>query len=341
MILLIPSYEPDDQLVGLVQAVRAADELHVVVVDDGSGPDYATIFQAVAALGCTVLTSEQNRGKGFALKVGFAHIAATFGDLDVVCADSDGQHRVADIMRVGHAVHGRQNTMVLGSRGFSGKVPLRSRFGNWLTSLIFRTSTGLGISDTQTGLRAYPASMLAWLQSVGGDRFEYETNLLLGAVDAGYVVEEIPIETVYLDGNASTHFRPVVDSARIYAPLVKFSLSSLAAFVIDFVLLFVMNAATSNLLVSVVVARVVSSVFNFTTNRRIVFDGGRSKSVVAAALRYFPLVIGIMAANYGLLYLLHERVGWPLPASKVVVEASLFFVSYQAQRRFIFDKPAL
>ena len=78
MIVLIPSYEPDIRLVRLVESLRMVRGLRVLVVDDGSGPAYAALFAAVAALGATVLVHEVNRGKGAALKTGFSHALATW-----------------------------------------------------------------------------------------------------------------------------------------------------------------------------------------------------------------------------------------------------------------------
>jgi glycosyltransferase involved in cell wall biosynthesis len=225
MVVLIPSFEPAEQLVSLVGAIRSArHDLPIVIVNDGSAADFDSVFEATRADGVTIVRHPQNLGKGRALKTGFLYISERFPGADVVCADSDGQHRINDIMRVADAVHGRDDTIVLGSRGWTGKVPFKSRMGNSLTRRVFRASTGLLVGDTQTGLRAYPASMLPWLQAIEGERFEYEMSVLLDATKAGFVLEEVEIETVYLEGNESTHFRPLVDSVRVYIPLVKFSI---------------------------------------------------------------------------------------------------------------------
>ena len=120
MIVLIPAYEPDHRLVGLVDELHDAGQ-RVVVVDDGSGPAYAAVFEAVRRRGGTVLTHPVNRGKGAALKTGFQYAG---GD-DVVCADADGQHRVEDILRVAAQVE-RTGRTTLGVRQFTGPVPLRS-----------------------------------------------------------------------------------------------------------------------------------------------------------------------------------------------------------------------
>jgi hypothetical protein len=143
-----------------------------------------------------------------------------------VCADADGQHSVADVLRVAGHVRATGRT-VLGVRGFDGDVPLRSKVGNTLTGWLFRAATGRPVRDTQTGLRAYPADLLDWLVSVPGERFEYEMNVLLYAARAGHPTDEVVIATTYLDDNASSHFSAFTDSVRIYRPLLRFAAVSL------------------------------------------------------------------------------------------------------------------
>lgn len=339
--MLVPAYEPAALLVDLVSSLRAADPaLHVVVVDDGSGPAFAPVFAAAQAAGALVLTHPTNRGKGAALKTGFACVVSAFPGHDVVCADCDGQHSVVDVLRVAERLHTSEAAMVLGSRRFVGDVPLRSRVGNSVTRAMFRLSTGLDVHDTQTGLRGYPAAMLPWLLTVDGDRYEYELNLLLRASTTGRSVEEVEIATIYLDENASSHFRPVRDSARIYAPLLRFTLASFAAFLVDTVALLVLHALTGSLLGAVLGARAVSSTVNFVTNRRLVFEAGREKPVASAALRYCAVVGLLLAANYALLLALTSA-GLALLPAKVLTEAVLFVASYELQRRVVFARAPL
>ena len=227
MIVLVPAYQPGPHLLDLVVELgAAAPGVPVVVVDDGSSPAAAPVLAEVAALGCTVLRHEVNRGKGVALKTGFRHIAREHPGQDVVCADADGQHSVTDILSV--AGHVRDTgRMVLGVRHFATGVPLRSRFGNTVTQVLFRAVTGRPVRDTQTGLRAFPAGLLDWLLSVPGERFEYEMNVLLAAARAGHPMDEVVITTTYLEDNASSHFGALSDSARIYWPLLRYAASSL------------------------------------------------------------------------------------------------------------------
>jgi glycosyltransferase involved in cell wall biosynthesis len=337
VIILIPAYEPDQQLPALIRSIRDAEPwATVVVVDDGSGPEYKDVFDGVKALGCHVIGYARNRGKGFALKTGFGFIADHIPGQNVVCADSDGQHTIVDILRVGATVKPGSAAMVLGTRNFTGSVPARSKFGNNATRLLFTLATGERISDTQTGLRGYPAAMLPYLRSVRGERYEYELNLLLEAKQNGYAIHTVDIATVYLDHNSGSHFRPLADSVRIYAPLLKFLASSFAAFLVDTVVFLLLTLVTDSLLLAVVGARAVSSAVNFLVNRRVVFEHGRDRPAAAAGLRYFSLVIVLLAANYGLIYALDALSVAALPA-KILAEIALLAISYAVQQRYLFS----
>ncbi len=217
MVLLLPVYQPGSHLLSLLAEVP---DTPVVVVNDGSDP--TPVLDQAAELGCTVLHHEINRGKGAALKTGFRHIVAEFPGQDVVCADADGQHHAADIALVADRMH-QTGRMTLGVRRVGREMPLRSRFGNTVTEVLFRAVTGRAVRDTQTGLRGCPADLLAELLAVPGERFDYEMNVLLYAARVSMPIEEVEIPTRYLDGNASSHFGAVSDAFRIYRPLLRFA----------------------------------------------------------------------------------------------------------------------
>lgn len=337
MIVLIPAFEPDARLPRLVADLHdAADDLTVLVVDDGSGPRYDAVFVECQRLGAEVIGYATNRGKGYALKTGLRHIQRYLPGRDVVCADSDGQHVVADILRVAARI--TDGMIVLGGRAFAGEVPARSRVGNAVSRAVFRWATGVAVHDTQTGLRGYPASLLPWLVEVRGERFDYELRVLLASKNAGLQIDEETIETVYLEHNASSHFRPLVDSARVFAPLLKYAASSLSAFAVDAVGLVVIYAFSGSLLASVVGARLVSATVNFVVNRHIVFRGERGR-LGRDILRYIALALALLASSYVWLEVLTQW-GMPLVAAKLVADATLYIVSFQVQRRFVFRQPA-
>ncbi len=226
-LILLPVYRPSGELTTVVTALRdAAPRMPIVVVDDGSGPSADPVLDAITGLGCTVLRRPRNEGKGVVLKAGFRYAAETYPGMDVVSADGDGQHGVADILKVAARV-GACGHLVLGVRRFDGDVPLRSRVGNTVSRRLFRVATGRQVQDTQTGLRGYPADLLGWLDTIPGERFEYEMNILLYAARDGRPIDETVITTTYLDDNGSSHFSPLSDSARVYGPLLRFVAAAL------------------------------------------------------------------------------------------------------------------
>jgi len=330
VIVLIPAYEPGPALVELVHRLSHHT---VLVVDDGSGPVYASVFAAARVAGAEVMTLPFNQGKGCALRAGFAHARTHHPDEAVVCADSDGQHRPEDVEAVAARLADGDPAMVLGARRFAGRVPARSRFGNRVTAAAFAAATGLRLTDTQTGLRAYPARMLPCLEEVTGDRFEYELRLLMRAAREQLAVVEVEIATVYLDHNASSHFRPVRDSLRVLNPLLAFAASSLLGFVVDTVALLALVALTGSLAASVVAARLVSGAMNYSINRRLVFQAGNRASLA----RYVGLAAALLTLNLVLLEALSAMTG-SLLVAKVATELLLVAAGYVVQRRYVFTR---
>ncbi len=215
-VVVIPAYEPDEKLLSLLKKLREHFR-RIVVVDDGS-TRAAGIFAEADRYVERVLVHRVNRGKGAAIKTALAHL----GEVDVITADADGQHTVEDIAKIAEGLKTHRNGLVLGVRAFSGKVPLRSRFGNWWTRWFFFLLTGLEISDTQTGLRGIPAPLVARVGALPGDRYEYEMVMLADARHHAEKPLQIPIETIYLENNATSHFSPIRDSVRIYRALFRF-----------------------------------------------------------------------------------------------------------------------
>lgn len=333
LVVLIPAYQPDARLPRLITRMQGqCPGCAVLVVDDGSGPEYAEVFASARSRGAEVLTYAVNQGKGEALRRGLARAAVNWPQADVVCADADGQHTPSDIAAVAARVRST-GRMTLGVRRFTGPVPLRSRLGNDITALLFRGATGWALGDTQTGLRGYPAGGFGWLQEVPGDRYEYELSALLKAHDLGLAVEEVEIATVYEPGNTSSHFRPLRDSARIYAPLLAFTGASLASFAIDWLGVMIIFAMTGSLLTAAVGARIISGTANFFMNRRV-FRAAPG-TVVRTAVRYTTLALSLVAASYLALWAL-TGLGVPLGLAKIIGDGTIYIASYLIQRRMVF-----
>lgn len=338
MIAVIPAYEPDEQL------EKTAKELYdlnfkVLIVNDGSLPDKDDIFRRTESY-ATVLRHKKNCGKGRALKTAMRYILENMpGEDCVVTVDADGQHRSADVLAVSLMLSLHPNDPILGVRSFEGKVPLRSRIGNSVTRAVFALASGKKLSDTQTGLRAFSISIIPFLLSIEGERYEYEMNMLLRCAESGIGWTEFPIRTVYLDmKNTSSHFNTVKDSFRIYKTILKFSGSSFVSFLLDYVLFNIFNAVLglipsfNAVFFSNIFARIISCMFNYMLNKKYVF---RSGGGVKTALKYFCLALGILIANT-LLLQLFTAVGIPAFAAKIMTEITLFICSLLVQRFLIF-----
>ena len=219
MIVVIPAYEPDEQLLGVVNGFRSrVAQYPIVVVDDGSKAECKPIFDALEQTeGVTVLHHPQNRGKGAALNTAFAYIGENYPASEgILTVDADGQHLLHDCLKVCAAFATHSDLLITGSRRFKGKVPLRSRLGNGVTRGVFHLTTGKRVYDTQTGLRAFSVSRVPEMLALKGDRYEYEIHQLLHCCTKSTGVYEVPIETVYLNENTSSHFDTLRDSVKIY-----------------------------------------------------------------------------------------------------------------------------
>jgi dolichol-phosphate mannosyltransferase len=346
-VLVIPAYEPDDKLLQFLRSHDMSQFAAVVVVDDGSGTDYASIFKDAEELGCELLTHSINRGKGRALKTAFVHLK-TIDFSDVITVDSDGQHHVDDVLKVAaQMIENRTNDQVvtiLGVRDFSGpEIPWKSRFGNKMTSIVTRALFGRYISDTQTGLRGIPSEQLSLLGDVKGERFEYEMNALLLLLRTKKNVQEVPIRTIYNDiDNSHTHFRPVLDSVRILLQIFKFSLSSVIGAGIDLFLyaaivnmLFGGEPGARGIVIAVVIARVVSSAINFVMNRRLVFQDGAS--LKHSLVRYYALAAVLLVASAGGSVVLAQVLDGHVVWAKAIVDTALFILSFILQKLWVFD----
>lgn len=338
MIAVIPAYEPDEQL-EITAAELDALGFAVIVVNDGSSPEKDEIFNRIESF-AQIIRHDKNCGKGRALKTAMKYILENMSDEEgVVTVDADGQHKSADVLAVSLALSLHPKDLILGVRSFEGKIPLRSRIGNSVTRAVFALSSGRPLSDTQTGLRAFGIHMIPFLLNIEGERYEYEMNMLLKCAECGISWTEIPIRTVYLDKkNSASHFNTVKDSFRIYKTILKFSGSSFASFLLDYVLFNIFNALFglipyfNAVFFSNIFARIISCMFNYRLNKKYVF---RSDGNAQTAVKYFCLALGILIANTVLLQAF-TAVGIPAFAAKILTEITLFICSLLVQRFMIF-----
>ncbi len=340
--VVIPAYKPSTALVGLVRTLSEAELPAIVIVDDGSGPEYREVFEQASAFPrVQLLRHAVNLGKGAALKLAFNHVLCAYPELaGVVTADADGQHHPDDIRRVAETLIARPGALVLGSRQFEGDVPLRSRIGNVATRGIMHALLGQKLKDTQTGLRGIPAELLPRLLQIESRGYEFELEMLIAAHHLEIPVVEEPIKTIYEPGNKSSHFNPIIDSMKIYFVLLRFGSVSMITALLDNLIFYLAYRRTGHVLGSQILARVFAVTFNYTMVRSSVFySRQRHKAVLP---KYLGLVVGSGTASYGGIRWLTASFGIGAVAAKLLVETFLFFVNFAVQRAFIFkpqEKP--
>ncbi|MBP3754836.1 MAG: bifunctional glycosyltransferase family 2/GtrA family protein [Lachnospiraceae bacterium] len=347
--VIIPSLNPDEKLAKTAAGMIEKGFTDIVLVDDGSDEAHRGEFGKIKETfpdNITVLVHEVNKGKGRAMKTAFEYVMKERKDsLGVVTVDGDGQHTPEDAAKCIDAMI-EKNAFIIGCRDFSlPQVPLRSRLGNVITRNVFRYVCGIKVSDTQTGLRAVPASLLEYMTQVDGDRYEYETNQLLKIGSDRIAYSEVPIETVYIDDNQTSHFHPLRDSARIYGVILKFAASSVISCIIDIVsfrviLMFIpsiIEQATRGSIAGVL-ARIISAACNFLINKKVVF--GAKGNSAKSAVRYLILALCQLGASLGLValftILFKADSDWVKTLIKIIVDTCLFFLSFKIQRNWVF-----
>ncbi len=335
--VIIPSLNPDTKLLVLIHELKAHEYQDIIIINDGSKPEADAIFSQAQNEGATVLSHVVNQGKGRALKTALNYVARVHADCaGVITADSDGQHSARDIRRLAAILaEGETPSLILGSRNFDVKdIPLKSRIGNKLTRRIFRFLSGVSISDTQTGLRAIPAALLKLMLAIPGERFEYEMNMLIECGNNNIAIKEIPIETIYLESNAGTHFNTMMDSLKIYATFLKYIASSLSASVLDFLIFFIAQGLGAGLDIATIISRAGSAAFNFTVNRNFVFKS--RKNIHVTALKYMLLLVISGLFSYYILLFMSRY--FTLLISKIIAETILFLFNYYFQKEKIFNR---
>lgn len=341
--VIIPAYNPDEKLF-----INFAKEVinnfsKIVVINDGSScEDSEEIFNKIQKLDSkiVILKHNVNLGKGRALKTAFNYVLNNYPEcVGIVAADCDGQHGIADVVNCANELKKNPESLILGARDFSAKdVPFKSRYGNKITRTIFKLFIGLNIRDTQTGLRAMGKDLMKIFMNTKGERYEYETNMLIECKQSNIPIVQVPISTIYIEGNQTSKFNPLKDSFIIYKLFAKYILSSISSFVIDIILFNIIltflngKSVPNSIIIATIVARIISSLCNFAINARMVFKNMSNKSLI----RYVILVIIQMFVSGFCVNYLSRFIPIDVTFVKIVVDAIIFIVNFVIQREFVF-----
>lgn len=345
IVILIPAYEPDMKLIHLLDELTQMEFKNVLIVNDGSSIKCDSIFKKASEYeNVRIVKHAVNQGKGRALKTGFNTILNANEDFaGCITVDSDGQHLSKDIESCVNGFINNTDKLILGVRDFSDKsIPFRSRFGNKITKSVVSLLGGINVADTQTGLRGVSYEHMKEFMKTEGEKYEFEMNMLMDAKEHGIDFLQIPISTVYINDNETSHFNPIIDSIKIYKVFFKYIISSLSSSVLDIalfaILVYFLDSVfvDSYILISTVFARIVSILFNYRINSEKVFNSENLKK--GSFSRYIILAIFQMLASAFLVSGISDSFATNETLTKIIVDVFLFFISFVIQRELVFTK---
>ncbi len=350
VVVIIPALNPDEKLLKTLSQLMNAGYEKIILVNDGSRKEQEYIFEEALKMGTErgialdVLKHSVNLGQGRAYKTAFNFYLGKYSEAaGVIQCDADGQHHIDDILECTRLFLERENEFILGVRDFdSPNVPFRSRFGNKCTSVVLNVFCGINVRDTQTGLKGIPSVLIPYLMETPGERFEYATSVLLEVKKREIPITQFNIQTIYINGNESSHFNPLLDSIRIYSLLLCYVLSSVSAFVIDIVLfalfvrIFSPVIRENYILVATYLAKCFSCTYTFFINKRLVFCS--NGKFISTGWKFVLLCILQATASSLLVKYFFSVLQWNEIIVKIIVDTLLFFVSFVVQQKWVFAK---
>lgn len=210
---MIPAYQETGTIRALVQHALTKCP-RVVVVDDGSGDDTGAQLHDLPV---TVLRHEINKGKAASLRTAFAY-ALGEGACCAIAMDGDGQHNPADLPELLSAWQAHPERIVIGSRLHDrAQFPPARYRANRVACFWISWAAGHPIADSQSGFRVYSRDVMkiAISRRVRGSRFTFESELLIEGARDGHQTLAVAIPGRYPANARASHFRPVVDIAKI------------------------------------------------------------------------------------------------------------------------------
>lgn len=335
--VVVPTLDPDEEIMeNFINKLHKEYE-HILVINDGSKSVHDKFFKALEKSGIEVIKHHKNFGKGRALKNAFNYLLNNYPEIEgCITCDCDGQHSVKDIKKCANVLLKNPEDLILGVRNFdSDNVPPKSKYGNKITRNIFKIFIGLEISDTQTGLRGFSKKLMGEFSDLSGERYEYETNMLIECKNKNINIREVDIETIYLNSNANSHFNPLKDSIMIYRLFLKYFVSSFSSFILDIILfscIFGILKIDSKILAATILARVVSSIYNYIINSNLVFKN----MSVSSLIKYYILAIIQMFISGCFVTYLFNLLSINVVIIKILVDSILWVINLVIQREFVF-----
>jgi len=211
VIIIIPTYNNPETIKDVVKDVQNHD-LPVMVVDDGSDVPIKSLFSSQEQEGVVFVTHEINKGKGEAIISGTIK-AKELGYTHVLSIDGDGQHLASQAQKLIDICN--DDAIIIGARNFDlDNVPNGSKFGRWFSNMWATWDTGYEITDSLSGYRIYPISILDL--DIKTSRYDWEMEVIVRHADKNRPIKEIIIECYYPTAQERvSHFNKFGDTMAI------------------------------------------------------------------------------------------------------------------------------
>jgi glycosyltransferase involved in cell wall biosynthesis/3-hydroxymyristoyl/3-hydroxydecanoyl-(acyl carrier protein) dehydratase len=210
--VVIPTYNNEKTLVQVINDVLSYTN-SVIVVNDGATDSTNELLKNFDGK-IEVVSYEENKGKGYALKCGFDR-AEELGYEAAITLDSDGQHYASDIETFVKMAEANPCAFLIGQRIIEGLIPSGNSFANRFSNFWFAVHTGRRLKDTQNGFRLYPLAAMKGLRPLSA-RYEAELEMLVRSAWKGIAIRPVPVHVYYPpEGERVTHFKPGKDFVRI------------------------------------------------------------------------------------------------------------------------------
>ena len=340
--ILIPTFNPNQKIIDLIMELSNFNWYQIIVVNDGSSNDSKKIFEHLSKIRSVhILFHSSNQGKGAALKTGIHYLNEKLEYLDgLITVDSDGQHLSKDIIKIAKETTNRKNDVIFGVRSFDQNIPFKSKFGNKITKYLLYIFNGISLDDTQTGLRYLPISILNDFLKLPGNKYEFELECIFAIKKLGYKISQIPISTVYINNNEGSHFRPLIDSSRIYLVFLRFSFASFISFGLDITIFALLLSYLESIILATFTARIISGVFNFILNRNIVFLARNKDNLIKELTGYITLWSCLLILSGFIVSSLQGSPAYLIIPFKIIVDLVLFLLAFYIQKNIIFKTAA-
>lgn len=347
--VIIPSYCPDDRLLATVHGLIAAGADDIAVINDGSGKEYEPVFDEVRSMSCcTVIEHASNRGKGAAIKSGMVFcLTERPASRGIVTVDGDGHHRVRDAVSCAHRMIS-SGRVIIGQRGRNDKtISPRGRYGNRITSFAIAVVCGFNIPDPLSGLRGIPAKFLSVFLKTKGDRYDFETNMLLDLKRKSIPFRLFSITGEFFPDGKKSHFRLFRDSAGIFAEILRYfgqqfryMLSSALCYSFEYIVYRILLGYLPMLGITLTnyICRAMAGSLNFFINKKVVFR--TKKKNITTAVRYLAVSVFVMLLSTELIVIINKlfltEKNTVAKFVKPPVDFAMFFVSYFLQKKWVF-----